>query len=333
MRKLIIHIGYPKTGTTSLQDGVFVNLHKQGKINFLGRSQYDKNNAFLQAPALSEYLWNYPEPDNINISLSDDLLNIISDEVFTFPRAYREAEWGYTMQDPFTFPAKLKTCLQGIADDVNIVVTLRCQKDVMPSFYVQKFMSWRDDENHNTPSKHFFGSTNHINKDLFGVYYYHDLLKKWADAFGKNSLNVLFYEDLTNDFDAFSKELSTITDLPGSEIESLLQGVHYRKTPMGDTGYIYEKKHHTVAGGIVEKLFSIPWIKQTTKMIKKRFGLENNKLVKMLKKPLFPKEEFIIPPLTAQQENMIVNEFRENNLLLAKEFGLSREKMETYGYI
>ncbi len=324
MRKLIIHIGYPKTGTTSLQDGLFVNLHKQGKINFLGRSQYDKNKAFLQAAAMSEYLWNYPGPDNINISISEDLINIISDEIYTFPRAYREAEWGYTMQDPFTFPAKLKTCLQEIVDDINIVVTLRCQKDVMPSFYVQKFLSWRDDENHNTPAKHFFGSTNQVNKDIFDVYYYHDFLKKWVNAFGKNKLNVLFFEDFINDFETFSKELSEIIGLSSSEIKSLLQGVHFRKTPICDTGYIYEKKYYTVAGGIVEKLYSLPWIKQISTMIKKRYDL---------KKSLFPKEEIIIPPLTVQQENMIVNEFRENNLLLAKKFGLSKEKMKKYGYI
>lgn len=333
MRKLIVHIGYPKTGTTTLQDGLFVKLHKQGRIHFLGRSQYDKNKAFSQAPALSEYLWNDPEPGNATIKISDDLLNIMSDEVLTFPRAYREAEWGYSMQDPFTFPEKLKTCLQDVVDDVHIMVTLRCQKDVMPSFYVQKFLSWKDDENHNTPAKHFLGSSNRINKDLFDVYYYHDLLRKWADAFGNNRLTVLFFEDFINDFETFANDLSKIIGFSNSDIKSLLQGVHFRKTPVCDAGYIYEKKHYTVAGGMVEKLFSIPRIKQVSKMIKKRFGLEDNKVVKALKKPLFPKEEFIIPPLTVQQEHMIVDGFRENNLLLAKNFGLSKEKMKKYGYI
>ena len=37
MRKLYVHVGFPKTGTTTIQSKLFYPLHLAGKINFLGR--------------------------------------------------------------------------------------------------------------------------------------------------------------------------------------------------------------------------------------------------------------------------------------------------------
>ena len=45
MKKVILHIGYPKTGTTTLQESVFKNLHQAKLINYLGRSR-NKINRF-----------------------------------------------------------------------------------------------------------------------------------------------------------------------------------------------------------------------------------------------------------------------------------------------
>lgn len=36
-KNLIIHIGYPKTATTTLQFSLFTDLHKAKEINFLGK--------------------------------------------------------------------------------------------------------------------------------------------------------------------------------------------------------------------------------------------------------------------------------------------------------
>jgi hypothetical protein len=38
MSILLLHIGYPKTATTTLQDGLFVKLHQAGKINYIGKA-------------------------------------------------------------------------------------------------------------------------------------------------------------------------------------------------------------------------------------------------------------------------------------------------------
>ena len=38
MKKLLLHIGYPKTATTTLQESVFKKLFKLEKINYLNKS-------------------------------------------------------------------------------------------------------------------------------------------------------------------------------------------------------------------------------------------------------------------------------------------------------
>jgi hypothetical protein len=35
MKRIIVHIGYPKKATTTLQEAVFVKLHQEKKINSL----------------------------------------------------------------------------------------------------------------------------------------------------------------------------------------------------------------------------------------------------------------------------------------------------------
>lgn len=34
--KLVLHIGYSKTATTTLQNSMFIRLHEQGVVNYLG---------------------------------------------------------------------------------------------------------------------------------------------------------------------------------------------------------------------------------------------------------------------------------------------------------
>ena len=47
MAKIVLHIGVPKTATTTLQNWFFYALHQKGMINYLGRLSSDvvnKNN-------------------------------------------------------------------------------------------------------------------------------------------------------------------------------------------------------------------------------------------------------------------------------------------------
>lgn len=37
MKKILLHLGLPKTATTSLQHNVLRKLHEEGTINFLGK--------------------------------------------------------------------------------------------------------------------------------------------------------------------------------------------------------------------------------------------------------------------------------------------------------
>jgi hypothetical protein len=57
MKKLIVHIGYPKTATTTLQTDVFYNLYKSGKINFLGKASIAKDSVIDNRVKLFGSVW------------------------------------------------------------------------------------------------------------------------------------------------------------------------------------------------------------------------------------------------------------------------------------
>lgn len=82
MKKVILHIGYPKIGTTTLQESVFKNLHQAKLINYLGRSR-NKINRFdgVDAAVQLRYFSLY-NTRRIEISIEENEVNIISDEIF-----------------------------------------------------------------------------------------------------------------------------------------------------------------------------------------------------------------------------------------------------------
>ena len=83
MKKLIVHIGYSKTGTTTMQKGLFVKLQNEGLINYLGIAYKDNNNNFRQASIIRDYLIFNQEFNTDDIYISSQKLNVLSNEFFT----------------------------------------------------------------------------------------------------------------------------------------------------------------------------------------------------------------------------------------------------------
>ncbi len=102
MKKLLIHIGYPKTGTTTLQEEIFVELHELGKINFLGRTVKSSHtrtgksafNGVEWVCQIRKYFILEEPLKNDHQVLKPDILNVISDEDLTFHGLYHHAQFG-----------------------------------------------------------------------------------------------------------------------------------------------------------------------------------------------------------------------------------------------
>ena len=75
-------MGYPKTATSTIQDALLYQAHMKGYIHFLGRSRFLKDN--YKYERIVNIANNHNESiNNYYNDLSDDLLNVISDEGLT----------------------------------------------------------------------------------------------------------------------------------------------------------------------------------------------------------------------------------------------------------
>ena len=141
MTKILIHLGLPKTATTSLQHNVLQKLHDQGKINFLGKNLdycdatgkvtiYNYTGKFIR-DAAEEKITLAEARELLSQHFDKDKLNVFSDEGLMI---------AYPGQKNLPLKQKienLKKLLEGY--DVNIALTLRNPVDYFYSLYVQLY--------------------------------------------------------------------------------------------------------------------------------------------------------------------------------------------------
>jgi hypothetical protein len=331
-KKLLIHVGYPKTATTTLQDGLFLPLHKGGYINFLGRSRNSNSDYFEQAGTFSRSLFKDNELDDHILKFSSDVLNILSEETLTFPTFLKEKQWKSSLTKSTEFPSAIQNKLKGKVDDIEILVTIRNQPSLIYSLYVTKYRYFLDDIKPSVPSNSLFEADGSFKKDLFSIYYFSEVLKKYADTFGKDKLHIVLFEDFKADKNSYYQQLAKIIDVEKDLVEKSLNGVHHRKKEELKSGYKREFKDYTRTGQIVRKMEDSFFKFDSVKKLEKKYN--SNKYVTFVKNNyLTNKRVYSIPKLTTEQKESIINEFKESNLELANEFNLNTEKLKNFNYI
>lgn len=139
--KVLLHLGLPKTATSSLQHNVLQALHSDGRINFLGKClSYDlatKNidivnytGEFIRDAAEGKVSIKEARNDFLNI-LDEDKLNVFSEE-------------GLMVAYPGKENLPLAVKINNLADifsgyDVQVIVTLRNPVEYLYSLYVELY--------------------------------------------------------------------------------------------------------------------------------------------------------------------------------------------------
>lgn len=332
MKKLIVHIGYPKTATTTLQDGLFIGLHDKGIINYLGRSREADSDQFEQAGILSRSLFKGTELSNNDINLSSDLLNILSEETLTFPTFYKEKQWKRNLINSVDFPEAMHQALRNKIGKVKILVTIRSQQELIYSLYITKYRMFLDDEVYNRPDKFLFNEDGTFKRDLFSIYNYSDVLNKYAAVFGKNNIHILLFEDFKSNPELFIQKLSDLIGVDKTTVKPLLSGVHHRKKKKANSGYLKEVRKMNNFGKVLENIehniFNIKGLRRF------KSNYDSSNLIKKVKKRFLAKKDvIIIPKLTSDQKRIIFEEFKTSNEKLSEEFGIDKQKLKNYNYI
>jgi hypothetical protein len=150
MVRLFLHIGYPKTGTTTLQTSVFDVLHRAKYIRYLGMGGFHRDsnprrwaffNALNEALYLedeSEFFRELPRLRHQYSRLINDLPGqgpvVLSNEHFLL------SSWSSRQRDARIFPSRTAKRLARLfaGEAVSIIVGTRDLPELVRSMYVQR---------------------------------------------------------------------------------------------------------------------------------------------------------------------------------------------------
>lgn len=314
MSRLLIHIGYPKAASTTLQNAVFLGLHELGLINFLGRAFESGYCGFAKNKKEFKKWLNYVSPnekkahryDSADI---DSLANIFS--LVSSQKTNILSEGAFILNDrngdQFITPQNIYDYFHEKFDHIDIMLIIRSQTTLIMSNYIQRYRNIEEKKFKKYLNVHMNGHK----KDSgdFKIYNIYNLTKKYAEVFGKDNLNIVLYEDMVRDNEKFVFELAKIIRVDDRQIHKCLGNSQFNVTKI-------DSDYH-----ICKKPFKRSFRYRLGKMLKK-LRLEPGELMKTK-----------VPKMTGDEEQKIFDYFKDSNLKLAEEFSLNSDKMKRYKYV
>jgi len=270
--KVIIHFGFPKTMSSSLQFGVFKTLHKKGFINLSTWRLNSDNEELRDRPSSrlfigEKILSNY-------IKFSKDKINILSDESFTAPVKLRKNNFGEDIIDPIHFPLMLKKQIQdNYGDNIEFIplIIIRNQQDLIYSQYVEEYnlKVYKGIDL-------LFDKNGNIDLKGFEVYKYYNYISELQKVFGQESIKCLIFEEIVRDPKGICQLFDDIKTIDCSDIKKMISQSHVNKKNKDSFGYFTKDLNH-----------HIPFLNDAQKDTIRNFFLEDNiKLQKLLNKDL-----------------------------------------------
>lgn len=262
--KLIIHCGFPKTSSSTLQFGLLKDLDSEGIINLLTWRQYDEfENHELR---FSSSLFQNNKPIERYFNFNNSKITILSDESLTAPLRLRKNNFGNNAVDPISFPRIIKNLYKDIITDFNVIMIIRNQVDLLYSQYVEEYKLVLENKDNLLYRE---GALNL--KDL-EIYKFSNTIKEWQNIFGKNKVKVLLFEDLKYDSDKFYKSISDFFNCSLDIVKNCYNQNKINSKKKTDKGYL------TVGGETL-----IPFLNDDEKkQIFNYFKKSNNNLEKLI---------------------------------------------------
>lgn len=329
MKDLVLHVGLPKAGSTTLQNGWFVPLHEGGLVNYIGRAKY-RNSTDTEFIDIANYLSDSTlsiDDMHDEIEYASDVTNVISTENFTYPQAQREinsndGKWA-APTDPYAMPKILSETFSEHFDNITIVIILRNQIDIIHSAfthhyrytYEQEWDSWDN----------FLNFMLNENKTIFD---YGEISSEYVKYFGEENVKLVFFEDLINDKEVFAQNIAGIM---GIDIEKFFKSAeinsHYNKKPnQSDSRFARGAKY----ARLHDILRNSDWPIKAKRAMESTIGKE--RVIKLLDYVYYEKtKEF--DNVSSEQRDRILDRYNETNKKLNDHFGLDRTKLERYSYL
>ena len=309
-----------------MQDILLEELHKEHKINFIGRSSYSDAR---EAEILNFLYGRKKEINNLNI-FEKNKLNVLSEEMLSLVMCMKDGiEEFLTTDEIIENILKLKNILENFFKEdveIEILVTLRNQVSLLESLYIELY-GWCFRLIHDFSTVEKFISSLEDNKYsiVFDSFNFYKVVSKY-DKFFK--INILLYEDLLNQNEEFFAILSALLNVDNNIVkESFTQKVN-TKIKKGDKYVVKIGLSYYLASllykiGIINLYFRIRNISFIKNIAQKSLNLLSKVTV----------NEYQIRPFTEEEREKIFNFYKDSNILLSKKFNLDMSKLEKYGYV
>lgn len=337
-REIIIHIGFPKTGSTTLQRALFMNLHKQGYIFYPGKWYKDSregqeiDSRFYQG--IVERILE-DNKKNVPLLLETDLKKVvISEEGFTVPQGISKIAGQHFKSYGIGYvPNTLATAIREHADKIKILITIRNQKSMIPSFYVEAFRRLKYEYSILSLKDLIEDCTKDNN--LYQIWRYDQLCDTYASVFGEKALEILFYEDLLYDKNAFIQSISRALEVDATVVAEFL-GREKHNVRQKEGNLTITKAYRSENAYEMRKLITVILNMQKENLLGRGFEKIYKRWQKSEMRKFYQKSMYksaVVPDATEEQEERIFNYYRESNLKLVGKYGIEEEKLKRYGYI
>jgi len=220
-KELIIHVGYPKTATTTFQENLIYKLSNLDKINLLIASNEVIKNFKLNNSILINYIYHYIIYNKWHDNIKNEL-DKIEEKKNKFKFIFSNETLSiFSEQDKinrnrvilsntiFNNPKRIKKIFKNSFNKIKIVIIIRCQQKFVESIYKE----WFPYISKTTDIKKFedFAKIYTKPKNVrCGYLNYYKVIVNYQKVFGKKNVKILFYEDLIYNKNNFISNLSNI---------------------------------------------------------------------------------------------------------------------------
>ena len=232
-RKFIIHPGYPKTATTTLQKALFA---RHPDLCYLGKPlkgailEIELDIIKLDDPSFSSALPGLQKKiDSVIEDCNQDNRNILlSHEGFLRPTRYEGHDIRRTADriwkvfgEPF----------QGDFD-CHVLLTLRNQVDIVPSYFFDS-VSRRPGQ-----FRQFIAqSLQKPGEGYTGSLFYDDMVHHYADLFGRDQVKIMLFEQFIQHREAFLRDLADFLGVDHATSKQLIGDNIYNTKARTGSGY------------------------------------------------------------------------------------------------
>ena len=321
MKKVILHVGYPKTGTTSLQNGLFLNL--KNEINYLGiaKAHFSDYHHLLRR-TLQPWILNAGKEGikELNLLLTDRLslgINLLSEEGFINSQ---------NKPGPPIEPSEIQKILESKCDSIEVVIVIRNQVELIYAIYANGGLI---DKYGNILNTNNYIDMCLNDKNYRSFFNFADVIKRYKIVFGDDNVHVLFFEDFLYDKNEYFSKWSKILCVPEETLLETIGDLHlHKKQKTSDGSYIF--KMTSEPNKFIKFIKRMPMIQNIFskfsifKFIKKNISLLADKRVD---------KELIVKLFNDEEKRRIKKSFLNDNLMLLEVIKSNKKKLKKYNYL